>query len=518
VPSIVLKLIPIKITRRIFSKLKPGSFLVAGFSGLTAPPLLEKLILEEDLGGVILFSRNMKSPEQVQELCVRLQHLKSKVSSIPLLIAVDQEGGFVTRFPEGIKPIPCAWAQKKGGRIEWTRELYEITGQRLKNLGINCNFAPVLDVVRENTPSIIGIRSFSSDPDKVAKFGLAAVTGTHTAGILSCGKHYPGLGRALLDPHQKLPVIPASKRSLLDNDLVPFKKIIPKGLYLLMTSHACYPAFGDKSLPATFSSKINSDLLRKRLHYNGVLICDDLEMGAIAALWPLEEAAILALCSGADMLMICHNLDKVPAVIRAVKKGLQGNTLPKIQMLQSRIRINRMFHFLQTIRHSAQVSLPNSRKKFLCKEIASRSFTVLKKDSVFFSSSLSTAVFLFIQWLPKQAEEKEPMAKDSIDRLKALFKKLSVFFNPDGPLPRDYKKFDQIFLITNDFTNDPGQKKWLLDLRAHNRKIDLAACIKNPFDRKALAPHCRNLVATFGFLPENQLALLQFIEKKTTPT
>ncbi|MBN2144088.1 MAG: beta-N-acetylhexosaminidase [Candidatus Aureabacteria bacterium] len=497
--------------------MKTGSFFMAGFSGLTVPSVLEKLILEEDLGGVILFSRNMQSPDQVKKLCERLHDLKSQVSSMPLLIAIDQEGGFVVRFSNGIKPMPSSLAQKRGGSPDWTEELYNLTGSSLQGLGINCNFAPVLDVAPEEEPSIIGIRSFSSDPLEVASYASSAVKGTHTAGILACGKHYPGLGRALLDPHLQLPVISASKDDLISTDFVPYQQLISRDLPLIMTSHASYPSLDTENIPASFSSKINTDLLRDELEFKGVLIGDDLEMGAIASTWTLEKSAVRMLISGVDMVMICHSLDKIFSVIKFVETALHDGVIGQNKMEESRVRMESIAQFLKKINRSQTIDSSDERMDFLCKEIASRSLAVLKQNDPFsFSGRISTAVVIYSKWVSMQVEEKESFTKPFLDLLKVHFKNMTVFINPDGKDFLCYDEFGQLILITSDLAHDSIQQKWLQDLKKHRRQIDLAVCIKNPSDAKLLAPHCRNIIATFGFHLHNQqtlLANLNFHEK-----
>jgi len=282
-----------------------GSLLVVGFDGPKVTESLKNFLEQWDLGGVILFKRNIESLEQLQ----RLNQTIYDLSQQPPIISVDHEGGRVFRLPEPFTAFPpmrrvgdyCLAEQDLG----FAEQVGRVFGRELRAVGFNVDYAPVLDVDSNPNNPIIGDRAFSSDPKRVVELGLSLARGLMAEGIQACGKHFPGHGDTHEDSHLTLPRVDKALQDLLACELAPFAALAPDKIPLLMTAHVLFPSV-DPDWPATLSEKILSDLLRKKMGYEGLVISDDFFMKGIAARWSLEEAAERFLRVGGDLVLLCH--------------------------------------------------------------------------------------------------------------------------------------------------------------------------------------------------------------------
>src|SRR5579884_4214903 len=298
-----------------------GQLFMVGFSGTAVSKDVASLVTEYRPGGVILFSRNLEALDQIVQLTNDLQRLSPRS---PLLVAIDQEGGRVSRLPAGFTIFPPCAVLGACRSYDLTYAAAATTAAELRAVGINMNMAPVLDVNSNPTNPVIGDRAFGSDPTTVCEMGQATVAGLQDNKVVACGKHFPGHGDTVADSHLELPVVSTPLERLIENEVRPFRHAIENGLTTIMTAHVSYPQL-DAQFPATLSYIVLSDLLRTQLRFKGVIITDDLEMRAIIDHYGIEEAAILALQAGADILLICKDRDRevaaMEAVYRAVKDG-----------------------------------------------------------------------------------------------------------------------------------------------------------------------------------------------------
>lgn len=304
---------------------KVGQLFLVGFPQRELDQKLARFIETQKPGGFILFRRNLQNFQQIRSFNQDLTK-KAQVQGFPPLIAVDQEGGSVTRIP--LHPsLPSALAVGLSGRSDLAKELSRENGLILRRLGFNLNLAPVLDLSNPRTESFIGSRSFGPDPDQTAELGLASALGMQEAGILPTGKHFPGLGSTAADPHLKAITKTHDLERIRSQDLKPFEQYARSlgSFSALMVSQLSYPALDPSGLPAPFSKKILTDLLRNELQYPGLVITDDLQMAGSATVFPAREAALQSLRAGADIVMITwSSLDQTRAMRRveeAVQKG-----------------------------------------------------------------------------------------------------------------------------------------------------------------------------------------------------
>jgi beta-N-acetylhexosaminidase len=211
-------------------------------------------------------------------------------------------------------------------------------GQELSSVGIDVDFAPVLDVLTNRHNTVIGDRAFFADPHEVGLLGCALMRGLRAGGVIPCGKHFPGHGATLMDSHDDLPRDERGEEEFLRTDLSPFRQAIAEQVEMIMTAHILYPAL-DSNLPATLSPLILDELLRRRLNFQGVVVTDDLEMGAIVRHFTVEQAAVDALRAGADLLLICHSLERAVAARDACARALSDGTLLPQRVEQAGQRI-----------------------------------------------------------------------------------------------------------------------------------------------------------------------------------
>lgn len=303
---------------------KIGQLMVVGFQSKSVDDHIKKMITNYHVGGIILYDRNMETPEQVASLTNELQQLALNTDrQIPLMLSIDQEGGKIVRMREHVTPIPSQQQLGLKGDSQLIYDTAYRTGKELTAMGIHVNFAPVLDL--SDTDS----RSFGTDPQKVNQFGQQVVEGLTDAGMTATLKHFPGNGRSDVDPHVETSSVQANKWDLENKDIYPFKRIIEKvnnERFFVMVTHIKYPAY-DTENPASISSVIMQDLLRKQLGFKGIVVTDDLEMGAVNKYFTYEDLGYKAIQSGADLLLVCHTLENQQKVYNGILKAVETKRL-----------------------------------------------------------------------------------------------------------------------------------------------------------------------------------------------
>jgi beta-N-acetylhexosaminidase len=317
-----------------------GQLFMAGMPGPLLDQGTEALIRDCNPGGIILFARNIENPLQLAKLCMDLQQRAIRYHRTPLFLAVDQEGGRVARMREPFTVFPGNAAIGMAEEpAEKAMEFGLITAREMRLVGLNMNLAPVVDVQRGELEKHLAGRSFGEDPERVALLGRTVVRSLQENGVMAVAKHFPGLGRTTVDPHFHLPVIEVDQGEMEEVNLRPFRAVIEEGVSAIMSSHAIYPVM-DAEQPATLSPIILSTLLRERMGYDGLLITDDLEMGAITAKWPVAEGAVRAFMAGADILLICKDQNNVLDSIEVLKTAVmrEEGALERFERTLERIR------------------------------------------------------------------------------------------------------------------------------------------------------------------------------------
>ncbi len=312
----------------------PGRLFMFGVYGLKPSRRTVSLFKSAGATGVLLLARNIETPAQTRAFVSELEQRLGR----PLLVAIDHEGGWVLRFKNGITPFPGNAAL---GRARDPKLAYAVGRQmarELAPLGIRMNLAPVLDVATRDYNPGIGIRSFGADPKTAADLGAAFIRGMQDNGVSACAKHFPGKGAATVDAHVDLPTIKLPRAAFSSTHLAPFRAACAAGVDAVMTSHVRFPAFDSEV--ATFSKRIVRDVLRGELGYDGLIVSDDLCMGAITKRWPVAEATLKCLDAGHDVLMIAHDLQGMTDAVELLRES----GVPATQLAAADARITRLLH------------------------------------------------------------------------------------------------------------------------------------------------------------------------------
>lgn len=284
-----------------------GQMFMIGLSGPTLTSEEKDFIIKNDIGGVILFSRNVENPEQIKKLTDDIQKLsKHTASKLPLLISIDMEGGRVARLKE---PFTIWPPMKHLGDTDSPQLAFEVglaLGTELQAVGINMDFAPCIDVFLNPENQVIGDRSFGSDPEVVAKIASGMIRGFKKAGVVSCIKHFPGHGYTSVDSHFDLPVDPRTWEELLNSEVIPYRKCFRSKVEFLMTAHILFENI-DPQNPVTLSEKFLKSHLRDELNYMGLIITDDLDMKALSKNASPEDLTFAAFQAGANMFLFCND-------------------------------------------------------------------------------------------------------------------------------------------------------------------------------------------------------------------
>lgn len=312
---------------------KLGQMVMIGIQGTKVDDDSLYMLNQYHMGGVILFDRNMENPEQVKQLTSDLQAQSNE--KVPLFIGIDEEGGDVVRMAEKLTPPPSQKEIGATGDIEQAKTWAIKTAKSLKDMGINVNFAPVADVGSNDK------RSYSTDTNTVIDFVRAATKGYQQENIIYSLKHFPGIGKGRVDSHVDSSSIDVAKEVLMTEDIIPFKTIIDENDpndYFILVSHLKYPAL-DEEYPASLSSKIMTDLLRNEFGYKGIIITDDMEMGAVANHNDFRSIGVKAVKAGADIVLVCHEYEHQQEVYLGLLDAVNSGEISQERIDESVKRI-----------------------------------------------------------------------------------------------------------------------------------------------------------------------------------
>jgi len=313
-----------------------GQLMLAGFHGQAIPVELRSLAREFDLGGVVLFARNIAEPGQVAELAREAQELAGEA---PLWVAIDQEGGRVQRVKAPLTVWPAPAALGRADDLDLTRRFGRALSRELRAMGITFNFVPVLDVLTRKDNPAIGDRALSNLPEVVARHGVALIEAVHAEGMPTCAKHFPGHGDAAVDSHEEMPVVDLPPDRFEAVEWVPFRAAFAAGLDAVMSCHLLIPSLDERN-PATLSHEILTTRLRGHLGFGGVVFSDDMDMKAISLRMEPGEAAARAVAAGCDVVLQCGgDLDRVAAALEGLVHAVEDDSLP-VTRLDDALRRN----------------------------------------------------------------------------------------------------------------------------------------------------------------------------------
>ena len=312
-----------------------GQLLISGIKGTSLTPEEVEFIKNEKLGGIVLFSHNFQDPAQLAELVNSIQKHRDEY---PLFISVDQEGGRVMRFKTHFTQFPSMMdiAQLDSPKVVF--EVHSVMAKELAACGVNLSYSPCCDILTNPDNKVIGDRAYGKDAETVEKYISAAIRGMQTNGVLSCAKHFPGHGGTTKDSHFDLPLVKTSLQDLRSNELGPFVKASKSRVEFMMMAHLLVDAIDDK-LPTSLSPKAY-DFLRNETKFTKLVITDDMEMKAVADKYTTEEAAVMALAAGADMLLYGHMEEAQKALI-SIREASKKKTLKREALIEKLHRVEK---------------------------------------------------------------------------------------------------------------------------------------------------------------------------------
>ena len=313
---------------------KVGQLMMIGIHGKSLNDDAKFMLNEYRVGGIILFDRNMESKDQVKTLIADINKAGKSAGLTPLFLGIDQEGGAVARMDDKLIKVPPAEEVGKEP-VEQAAALAKEVGTELKDLGFNINFAPVADL------GLTYGRSYSTNPDEVVRYASAVGKSYDEAGLWYSYKHFPGIGKTDVDLHADTSIVPVSKETLLSEDTKVFVDLIKQSkpnTYTIMVSHAMYPQI-DPDHPASLSKAIITDWLRRDMGYNGVVVTDDMDMGALAKHYTFGDMAVQSILAGSDILLVCHEYEHMQEAYNGLMKAVKDGRISKERLDESVKRI-----------------------------------------------------------------------------------------------------------------------------------------------------------------------------------
>jgi beta-N-acetylhexosaminidase len=367
--------------------------MLIGFDGTTLTPELREVITQLHIGGVIFYDRNVASPNQVAQLNLDLQNAMKENGDPALFITIDQEGGIVARLKEekGFTEFPSQMAVAATNDIANARRIAQAISAEMRALGFNMDLTPDLDVNNNANNPIIGTRAFSSDPARVAEYGVAYIEVMQSAGMIAIGKHFPGHGDTAIDSHVALSSVPHDRARLEAIEFVPFKAAMKANVAGIMSAHITFPAIDSTpGLAGTLSPKVLTGLLREEMQYDGLVMTDELTMGAIAKSgYPAPQAASAALRAGADILLFQTGYAMHRQVYAQILDHVQRGVISQARLDQAVARILRakqqfgIAHPATSLRSAqdAVAKVGSPEMKTISREVARQAVTLVRDDA-----------------------------------------------------------------------------------------------------------------------------------------
>ncbi len=497
-----------------------GNFFVIGYQGVNPTDEFLKFVEEWQIGGVIVFARNIDRPENMTKALKRIEEAAGR----KIFTAIDQEGGLVMRLLQDCSLFQSAMGLAATGDVEMVEASHHAMAKEMLAMGLNWNLAPVLDINHPDNPGI-GARSFGDCAEAVSKYGIAAIKGLQKAGVLACAKHFPGKGNARVDSHLTLPIIEKTAEHLNQHELLPFKRAIAEKVAAIMTAHVFFPAFESApDLPATLSKSVLTGLLRNQLKFDGLLITDDLEMGAITEKYGIAEAAHLSFAAGADLLLICHQLEQERAAAEKLLSKINSSTEMQKRFSESLARIDRARKRLDSpYRMPDCQSLMLDHEK-LVRETHEKSLRFLAWENEMTGLSSESEITIVYPQISALVQVEETHAGQGLHGLfKNSFKNaMAVEYCPKETqeeiiqkVERLSKKTDKLLFFTYNGHLFNHQIEAARKLSA-GYKNAAAVALRNPYDLKFL-PEFKTRIATFSFRTPAIQAVLKSLQGQLKP-
>lgn len=498
-------------------KKKVGQLMVFGFHGKEATPEIKALIKEYHLGSIILFGRNIGTPEEVLKLTTELQQVAKEAGhKHPLLICTDQENGAVRRLGEGTTVFPGAMLLGATKRLENANKVGNATGKELKALGINWNLSPVLDVNNNARNPVIGVRSFGESPKNVSELGHELMKGMQNAGVITTLKHFPGHGDTSVDSHLDLPTIDHSMERLRDVELLPFRNCIKNSADTVMTAHVYFPSIENRhGVPATLSKKVITGLLREELGFDGVVTTDCMEMKAISTTIGTPQGAVEAIKAGVDIVLVSHSygpqVESLEAVIHAIESG--EIEIDVIEAALERVRkLKEKYLSWSDIPLNEEIQVPGvvgcKEHDEMVNEVFRQGVTIVKNEQAIIPLSTDASNRVLMVYPENNStmavEDKRYSTFSLGESIKEEHPSAQIIQLSNPPTDNEIeevaqqaKSFDTVIIATLSITADSSQRKLVKKVVETNNRVIVVAT-RSPYDL-AYLPNVPGYVCTYEF-------------------
>jgi beta-N-acetylhexosaminidase len=495
-----------------------GQKLMLAFAGTQPAPDVLATIKNQHVGGVTLFrALNVVDPPQVRALTDALQQAAAASGQPPLLVAADQEGGQLMAIGEGATPFPGNMALGATASTELAQRMGHAIGLELAAMGINVNYAPVCDVNTNPDNPTVGIRSFGEDATLVARMGAALITGMQSAGVAATAKHYPGGGDVAVDPHHDVPVVSHDRQRLDRVELLPFAQAIEAGVRLIMTGHVALPALNDGlNLPATLSRPIMQGVLREEMGFDGVIISDALEMGAIAQGAGQMIDIIAATLAGVDLLLLNADPNLQRLAFDGLRHALKRALIPRDYLLASAQRALALKEWLAGQARPDLDVVGSASHHALAEEIAGRSITLVRDEAQRLPLRLAPEARLALI-LPRP-EDLTPADTSSYvtltlaDAMRRYHPRVDEFVTAHRPTSEEIaaireraQDYDLVIAGSINAHSNPEQAALVNALLQAGVPL-IAVALRTPYDLAAF-PGVQTYVCTYSILEPSLLAL-----------
>jgi len=482
-----------------------GERLMIGLKGVTLDDADVRLFRDTRAAGLILYRRNFETPAQLLDVLTRLENTLGR----RLLVATDHEGGRIVMLGRGVTVFPDNLAVGTAGDETFAHKQGLIEARELRRLGVDLNLGPCLDVLTDRYSPNIGIRAYGKDPKLVARYGVARLSGMAKGGLSACPKHFPGKGHSPLDAHLKLPTIDSDWDEMHAVHLVPFLQAIAAGVECVMTSHPVYPRLDPSGVPATFSRLIVEDYLRGELGFRGVIVSDDLEMGAVSETCPIGEATVRAAAAGHDLLLVCHTEPAQRAAATALVDAYRSGRLPRAGLERAAAGV-RALRERRTARAEGGPPAPERDGAPLAMAMASRAVTELTPGRQAFARALNGRVLVVFPRFSELAARItiEPEIGDEAGWVRGVFAPAGVTPEPRivgiEPSPAEIEDAasraataDATVLFVYDAHLYASNRALLEAVQARARRLAVVL-LRDPYDAALLAPGVYGITA-FGW-------------------
>ncbi|MDR6881820.1 beta-N-acetylhexosaminidase [Bacillus sp. 3255] len=508
---------------------KVGQMFICGFQTMEPNDAVTQLIEQYGLGGVIYFRRNVKDARQLAQLSAQLQERSQRSGGQPLFIAVDQEGGMVSRIEQGATLLPGNMALGATFAPAGVYASSKIMGKELRQMGVNMNFAPCLDINNNRLNPVIGVRSYGETAAIVGDMGTHAVRGLQDTGVIATVKHFPGHGDTSEDSHHDLPVVPHSMERLMELELAPFIQAIEGGVDAIMTAHVVFAALEPSGVPSTLSYRILTELLRKELGFQGLIVTDCLEMKAISEGIGVAEGAVRAVEAGSDLILVSHTLERQIAAIEAVIAAVESGRIAESRIDESLLRI--MTHKCKReIAFDKLVPVPDEpistpEHQLLAKELSRKSITLVKAETAKFVDMHES---LLVVWTEVQAgteidevvERQGTLGSALADISGQPVEEVYVGLFPSEPeietILQAAEGKQQVVVVTYNATFSQGQTQLVKELAKREALHLIVAAGRNPYDLLQF-PEVKTYLACYENRPLAMASLASVLLGKEKP-